>query len=87
MPHLLPLLLLIFLGCGVGYTDIAGEVRPITPTPPSISVSPSSAALQQFIRSAVVGAKAEGAGHAHTGQRVALRETGIEREPGHRPIL
>ena len=51
MTHLLPLLLLLFLGCGVGYTETAEEARPITPTPPSTSISPSGAAQQQFIRS------------------------------------
>ena len=47
MPHLL----LLFLGCRAGYTETAGEARPITPTPPFTSVSPSGAAQQQFMRS------------------------------------
>ena len=50
MTHLLPPLLLLFLGCRAGYTGTAGEARSITPTPPYTSVSPSGAAQQQFIQ-------------------------------------
>ena len=53
MTHLLPLLLVLFLGCGAGYTGTAGEARPIAPTPTYTPVPPSGAVQQQFIRGVV----------------------------------